>query len=507
MKMNRFITRMLSILLALILLASAALAEDQSNSDLTGYIVILHTNDSHGRADTNLGFSRVAYAKKRLEEAGATVLLLDAGDTLHGLPFATASEGESVVKVMNAVGYDAMTPGNHDFNYGWERLIELAETADFPIISANVKKENGDNLLPGSAIIEKGYAKFGVFGLTSPETAYKTNPNNIFGLTFSDPIQAAQEQTAALEEAGCTLIIALSHIGMEEGADVASTDVAEQVEGIDIIIDGHSHTVLEEGQWVDDTLIASAGEYIEYIGCIIIDPEGRAEAGLLTEEDLNEYAEDAEVKRLIDEITASQDELLNVAVGQSSVALEGAREKVRTEETNLGNLAADAFRSETGADVALINGGGVRDSIPAGEMTKKQLVTVFPFGNYVVTLNITGEQLIEVLENGVSCYPDADGRFPQVSGVSFKFDPDQEVGSRVFDVSIDGEPVEPEKTYLLATNDYIAAGGDEYPLADVPVAGEFSAMEEILIDYIASQNGSIAPETEGRILMEAKPAQ
>ena len=177
---------------------------------------------------------------------------------------------------------------------------------------------------------------------------------------------------------------------------------------------------------------------------------------------------------------------------------------VRTGETNLGNLAADAFRIATGADVALTNGGGIRDSIPAGDVTKKQLVTVFPFGNYVVTLNVTGEQLLAALENGVSRYPDADGRFPQVSGISFKFDPAQAPGSRVFEVQVGEEALDPECIYLLATNDYIAVGGDEYPFADVSITNEYSSMEEILIDYIASFDEPIAPEVEGRIVMEAK---
>ena len=506
MKMKRFISLMLSVLMMIIMMASGALAEEAAG-DLTGYIVILHTNDSHGRVDTNLGFTRVAYAKETLEAAGANVILLDAGDTLHGLPFATVSEGESVVKVMNEVGYHAMTPGNHDFNYGQERLAELSEIANFNMIAANVVKEDGSRLLLSGGILEKDYAKVGIFGLTTPETVYKTNPNNVKGLTFVDPIESAREQVAELEDDDCTLVVALVHIGLDETAEVTSLDLAEQVEGIDIIIDGHSHTELENGLWVNDTLIVSAGEYIENIGCVVIDPQGRAEAGLLTAEDLNEYAVNEKVDQLIAEINASQDELLNVVVGQTGADLEGTREMVRTQETNLGNLAADAFRSATGADIALTNGGGIRDSIPAGDITKKQLVTVFPFGNYVVTMNVTGAQLTAMLENGVSRYPDADGRFPQVSGMSFRFDPDQAVGSRVFDVQVGGEPVDPEKTYVLATNDYIAIGGDEYPVADIEVTGEYSAMEEILIAHIASFNEPIAPETEGRIVMGAKPAE
>ena len=506
MKMKKLISLLAAAMMLITLLAGAAFAEDAA-VDLTGHIVILHTNDSHGRVDANLGFTRVAVAKERLEEAGAVVLLLDAGDTLHGLPFATVSRGESIVKIMNEVGYDAMVPGNHDFNYGADRLKELAGMAEFPVLAANVVNADETTLLEGAAIIEKGHVKFGVFGLSTPETVYKTNPLNVGGLTFADPIEAARKQVAALEAEDCTIIIALAHIGLDESSGVTSREIAEQVEGIDVIVDGHSHTVLEDGLWVNNTLIVSTGEYIEAIGCIDIDSEGAAAATLLTGDDFGEADVDAEVDAVIAEITTAQDELLNVVVGQTSVELQGAREIVRTSESNLGNLAADAFRNATGADIALTNGGGIRDSIPAGDITKKQLVTVFPFGNYVVTMDVTGEQLTAMLENGVSRYPDADGRFPQVSGLSFRFDPEQPAGSRVFDVKVGGEAVDPAKTYVLATNDYIAIGGDEYPVGDNAVTGEFSAMEEILIAYIDSFEAPVAPEIEGRIIMEAKPAE
>ncbi len=504
MKMRKMLCMLLCALMMLALCAPAFAEAIDQPIDLSGHIVILHTNDSHGRVTDNLGFTRVAVAKERLEEAGATVLLLDAGDTLHGLPFATVSEGESIVKIMNAVGYDAMVPGNHDFNYGADRLVEVTENAEFRVIAANIENADGDTLLSESVVIQKGTVKFGIFGLSTPETAYKTNPKNVEGLTFTDPIEAAREQVDYLEAQDCTVIIALAHIGLDESSEVTSRMIAEQVEGIDIIVDGHSHSLLEDGLWVNGTLIVSTGEYIQNIGCIDIDSEGNAAATLLTAEDFGQADVNADIDALIADITASQDELLDVVVGQTGVDLQGAREFVRTGETNLGNLAADAFRSATGADIALTNGGGIRDSIPAGDITKKQLVTVFPFGNYVVTVNVTGQQLLAMLENGVSRYPDADGRFPQVSGMSFKFDPAQTVGSRVFDVMVGEEALDLTKTYVLATNDYIAIGGDEYPLADVPVLNEYSAMEEILIEYIDSFDAPVAIEAEGRIVMEAK---
>ena len=499
--------KMISLLLCVVMCLCGCVALAQENvpmTDLNGHIVILHTNDSHGRVNDNLGFDRVAVAKERLEEAGAVVLLLDAGDTLHGLPFATVSEGESVIRIMNAVGYDAMTAGNHDYNYGTDRLIELANMADFPLMAANVVGEEGIPLFDGAAVIEKGNVRFGVFGLSTPETAFMTNPANVEGVTFADPIETARAQVAALEAERCTIIIALTHIGLDESAAVTSAMIAEQVEGIDIIVDGHSHTTLEKGLWINNTLIVSTGEYISAIGCVDIDSNGAAAATLLTEADFGVADVDEEVETLISEITAEQDEMLNVVVGQTGIELQGAREFVRTGETNLGNLAADAFRMETGADAALTNGGGIRDSIPAGDITQKQLVTVFPFGNYVVTVNVTGEKLLAMLENGVSRYPDADGRFPQVSGITFKFDAAQPVGSRVYDVTVGGEALDLARTYLLATNDYIAVGGDEYPMEDVSIVNEYSTMEEILIDYIASSEAPIAPEVEGRIVMEAK---
>ena len=507
MKMKKLISIMMTVLL-LCLAAFPAMAEGAAQAiDLTGHIVILHTNDSHGRVDTNLGFSRVAYAKNTLEGAGATVLLLDAGDALHGLPFANISAGEAVVRLMNAAGYDAMTVGNHDFNYGHQRLAELSGMAEFPMLASNVVKEDGSLLLSGSVVLEMNSVKFGILGLATPETMYKTSPDNVEGLTFTDPIEAAKENVAALEAENCTLIIALTHLGLDEGSEITSKMLAEQVPGIDVIVDGHSHTLLEEGMWVNGTLIVSAGEYIENIGCVDIDPSGVTAATLLTGEDLGAAEGDEAVQALVAEIAAAQEEQLNVKVGSAAVDLVGERALVRTSETNLGNFAADAIRGATGAEIALINGGGIRDSIPAGDVTKKQLAMVFPFGNYAVLMEVTGQQLLDALEHGVSLYPAEDGRFPQVSGMSFKFDPAQSAGSRVFDVKVNGEVLEAERVYTLATNDYMATGGDEYPLTDTPLTGEFDSLEEMLIAYMESFGTPIEPGIEGRIVMEAKPAE
>lgn len=501
MKMRKLMAIMLAALTALCLCAGTALAEDMAQSiDLTGHIVILHTNDARGNADENLGYSRAAVAKERLEGAGATVLLLDAGNALYGAPLANVSKGEDVVRLMNVVGYDAMTVGSQDLALGADRLAELAGQAQFKLVSANLVKEDGANLLPGSAIIEKGNVKFGVFGLIESSVMSRAEA----GMSAADPVETAKAQVAALEAENCSVIIALAHIGADENAELNAELLAEQVEGIDVIVTGHSDAALEDGVWVNNTLIVCAGGGIENIGCVDIDGTGLTAATLLTDEDFGEADVDAEIDALIEEIRAAQEAQLSKVIGQTGVELNGAAESVCAGETNLGSLAADALRSAAGADVALISGGSFSASIPAGDITLGQLADVFPAGSFGMTLSVTGEQLNAILEHGVSMSPAADARFPQVSGVTFKYDEGQPAGSRVFDVKVNGEAIDADKTYLLAATNAIAAGEWEYPMDALPVVGELGALYEALGDYISSFETAITPEVEGRSAAEAK---
>ncbi len=483
--------------------ASAEQVINLEGKDLSGYTVILHTNDSHGRVvpDSNsgyMGFTAVSALKKYCEAAGAQVILLDAGDTLHGLPIATLEKGESVVKLMNMAGYDAMAPGNHDFNYGAKRLLELKTKMDFPLLSANVTyKISGERFLPDNTIIEKNGVKYGIFGLSTPETAYKTNPNNVTEIEFTNPVEAAKTEVADLEAKDADVIIALAHLGTDKSSEFTSDLVAEKVDGIDLIVDGHSHTVFESGSKVGDTLIVSTGDYTRYIGAVTIDPKGNITAGLVNSTVFQET--DKNIDTLLADISAEQEKLLSEVVGRTSVYLDGVRENVRTRETNLGNLATDAFRYATGADVALTNGGGIRASIEAGDITKKDLVTVFPFGNYVVTKNVTGQAIIDAMEVGAASYPEPLGGFPQVSGITFEIDASKPSGSRVVNLKINGTPVDPAKTYLLATNDFIVAGGDGYTMfTGFDIVNEYGAMEEIIINYI-NERKSVNSKVEGRI--------
>lgn len=471
---------------------------------MSGQTVIIHTNDSHGRGVADggnkvMGFAAVSALKKRYEAAGANVLLLDAGDTLHGLPFATLSKGGSVVKLMNMAGYDAMTPGNHDFNYGSDYLAEISEQMDYPLISANAMiKDTGKTLLPANTIIEKNGIKYGIFGLTTPETSTKTKPDNVAGIRFDSPVEAAKRQVTELKAAGVDYIIALAHVGLLENSEYTTEMVAKQVEGIDVIIDGHSHTYLKDGLWAGDTLIASTGNYLQAVGVVTMKADGSKTAVLVTQEEFTE--QDDSISQAAKEIQEEQDAMLAEVIGHTDVALDGEYMHVRREETNLGNLAADAIREETGADIAMINGGGIRATVQAGEITKKDLVSVFPFGNYVVTKKISGKVLKEFLEAGFDTYPEKKGGFPQLSGVTVSFDSSKPAGSRVQSVTVQGKALDENQTYLFAANDYIMSGGDSYTmLSDLPVEGEYGSLEEILINYIKNA-GVVNIQVEGRIV-------
>lgn len=469
-------------------------------------LTIVHTNDVHSRVTGNdndlIGYARLATLVKELREAG-NLILLDAGDTTHGLPIATVSNGESIIRLMNQIGYDAMVPGNHDFNYGYERLVELNEMADFPILAANVVKEDETRDLQEYTIIEIDGLKVGIFGLTTQETTYKSNPKNTEGLEFRDPVAVAEEMVVKLEEEGVDLIIALAHIGVDEESHPKATDVAERVEGIDIIVDGHSHTKLDEGKLVGDTLIVQAGEHLKNIGLVdieFVDGEiAKKEAKLISFEEALELEEDEEISKEIARLEEENQKILSVAIGQSNVELVGEREVVRAGESNLGNLATDAMLDITGADVAMTNGGGIRASIPAGEITKGNVLEVFPFGNYIVVLELTGEEILNALEHGVDTYPELAGKFPHVAGMTYKIDPSKEAGNRIVELLVDGEPIELDKSYTLATNDFMAVGGDGYTMfEDAPIVGEFEGLDEALIKYI-EKIGVVEYEVEGRI--------
>jgi 5'-nucleotidase / UDP-sugar diphosphatase len=473
-------------------------------------ITLLHTNDSHSKVEESqyegMGFAKLATLMEQYEKQNENTLILDAGDTFHGSPFATTSKGESIAQLFNALGYDALAAGNHDFNYGYQRLLELTGLVDFPILSANVRHEADDTRLLDPYIIEEvDGVKVGIFGLTTPETTYKTNPKNVEGLTFTDPVEEAQAMVAELQSQDVDVIVALTHLGTDASSTETSIKVAEGAPGIDVIVDGHSHTTNLEKHG-DNTLIVSAGEYTENLGVVQLKIDSSnnligTDADLITKEEAAEMeiTEDTDIRALIDSINEKNDEILSEVIGSTNVKLDGEREQVRGGETNLGNIITDSMVSATGAEAAITNGGGIRASIQAGEITKGDVVNVLPFGNFVVTKKFSGAVIKEALEHGTSDYPNVKGAFPHVSGMTYEIDLHAEAGDRVKNIKIKGEPVDLEKEYLIATNDFMAVGGDDYTMfTDGELVNEFSALDEILINYI-NENSPVEPKVENRI--------
>jgi 2',3'-cyclic-nucleotide 2'-phosphodiesterase (5'-nucleotidase family) len=459
-------------------------------------LVIIHTNDTHGRAlyveEREIGFALVAAEAERLRQEGERVLMLDAGDTFHGTAMASLHKGESIVEFMNKAGYALMTPGNHDFNYGADRLIELAAMADFILIAANVRNDAGP-LFPPYEVIDYGDLKVGVIGLVTTETYFKANPAGLVGIFFDDPITAARSALEELAGEEVDLVIALTHLGLDLESDaVSSRQLAEAVEGIDLIIDGHSHHRLPEGEWVNNTLIAQTGSHSSDIGVVRISfPPGDSRhisASLIDVTGAASLEPDPKVTAAVEQYSALNESILQEIVSYSSTDLIGESELVRTRQTNLGDAIVAAMLLESGADVALINGGSIRTSIAAGPVSRGDLIAVLPFGNTAAVVEVSGAELVAMLENGLGDYPEPSGAFPHVGGFTYSFDPDAEPGSRSSDWLVGGRPLDQEAKFLLVTNDFLLAGGDNYEmLKGKRVLFEYGTLDELLAAYMAEQ--------------------
>ncbi|WP_053984339.1 bifunctional metallophosphatase/5'-nucleotidase [Niameybacter massiliensis] len=454
-------------------------------------VKILHTNDTHSNVKDDgksiIGFAKLATFVET-EKANGNVLMLDAGDMFQGLPFANIEKGHSIVEIVNQVGYDAMTIGNHEFDFGADNLMSIMDKLNYPVIAANVLKGEEQAVQP-YIVKEFDDVKVGVFGMATPETAFKTHPDNVVGYTFADIIETADATVKTLKETEkVDIVVMLSHLGLEEG-DYTSDLVAKGVEGIDVIVDGHSHTTLPEGRMEGETLIVSTGTALKDIGQVeLVVEDGKVvskTATLLGYEAFNEVAPKQEIIDAIAKVEEAQKPMLEKVVGTTEVKLVGDREVVRTGESNLGQLATDAMIELTGADVAITNGGGIRASIEAGDITMNNMVTVFPFGNTIMVKEIKGSDLLAALEYGVDSFPETKGAFPHTAGITFTLNAYKEAGSRVSDVKVSGEALDLNKMYLVATNDFMAAGGDGYTMFEsYPIKAEYNTLMDTLLAYV-----------------------
>ena len=479
------------------------------------YLYVVHTNDVHGRIEEGPG---VGYAKlSTLVNMGRSVtnknLLLDAGDVSHGTLLTNLFEGETSAVLLDMLGYDAVVPGNHDFNYGQERLIEAAQFAEqysnLRVLAANVLDAHGNMVFQPYQLYYFDGFTVGVIGATTPETETKTHPKNVEGLSFmsDEVVYGAQGLIDEVRERA-DYVIVLSHIGLDADGSygVTSRMLAENLKGIDLIVDGHSHSVLENGLRVGDTLIVSAGEYMESVGLVeIAVRNGKAvgETALLipasdvADPSQNEFAKmlgisevpaDPTVVAYIESQKARVEEITSEVVAYTPVRLDGERNNVRTKPTNLGNMIARSMVEATGADAAFTNGGGIRASIPAGDVTRGDIITVLPFNNTVVVIEVTGQDIYDALEWGYSRLPESNGGFPQTANLGIVYSRFSDPGNRIKRVLINGRLVDRDATYKIATNDFMAAGGDGYTMFDKPIVMYGRGLDEVLTDYMVKHN-------------------
>ena len=517
--------KLLPLALALAMLCSLSITASaaETEADLSDTIIILHTNDVHGAVD---GYAKAAALKATYEGLGAYVLLLDAGDFVQGTPEVNLGQGETAIELMNLAGYDVAAPGNHEFDFGYSNLKELEKRADFELLSANVQYKNKAAFDGNTTFQAPDGTKIGVFGLTTPESATSVHPKMIKNVTFlggEELFDCARAQVEELKAEGCDVIICLGHLGIDPSADGwRSVDLLEQVDGIDLFIDGHSHTDLADVQalvgedcMVNDAILTSAGTAFESIGLAVIS-DGALIATTLLLEDLT-VDDDKETAAYIKELREEIDKEYGAVFAKSEVLLNGERADIRTKETNLGDLVTDAMlwaasEADVKADMAVVNGGSIRTSIPAGEITRKQIHTVLPFNNTLAIVEVTGAELLEALEASTYLMPESLGSFPQVAGIECTVDigvpydqGDLYPGTtyhapasirRVTIKTVGGEVFDLEKTYTIATNDYLAADGDTYSVFGRAAVNYDTgiALDQAVMDYIDEKLHGVVKE-------------
>lgn len=479
---------------------------------------LLYVNDFHGfalpykplGADQALGGAAyLAAAVEKLRREKPT-LLLAAGDMIQGNNWVNLFRGASAIEMMNAMKFDAMAPGNHEFDFGLEVLRQRLSEARFPVLAANVE---GFPQLKPYVIKKVAGLRVAIIGLVTMDTPITTHPRNVDGLKFLEPEKAVEKYREKLSKEADFFIV-LAHLGHQRGRLLA-----QRVQGIPVIVGGHSHTKILEPVAVGDTLVVQAWEHAKALGVLDLTLENGKVVkyqGRLEEIKPVPGQENPAVQSIVAAYARKVDAQMDVPVAEAQVDLDG--ERVRAKETNLGNLIADIMRETTGAQVALANGGGIRASILKGQVKVKEVYTTLPFDNYLVAITLTGRQLQEALEHGISCLEEPAGRFPQVSGLSFTYSRSAPLGSRVREVLIQGQPLAPEKEYTLATNDFLAAGGDGYKVFGeaIRAASDFTEqggllksskiiyndasrwLRDIVIDNFRAQK-KVSAKVEGRI--------
>ncbi|MCM1386660.1 MAG: bifunctional metallophosphatase/5'-nucleotidase [Bacillus sp. (in: Bacteria)] len=528
--------------------------------DASKDIVILYTNDVHCAVDDNIGYAGLAAYKKDMEEKTPYVTLVDCGDAIQGKPVGMISQGEYPMMIMERAGYDFAIFGNHEFDYGIKRLAELVQNSDVQYLDCNIRysgsEENALEMVEPYHIVSYGDTNVAFIGVCTPENITSSTPAffmdesgrfvyDFYGAEDGTELYGkVQETVDECLEKGADYIILLSHLGDDESsAPFRSLDLIQNTTGVDVVLDGHAHSVIPcqivKNKDGGETLLSSTGTELNYVGQLVITPDGMITSGLISG-----YSEkDEEMQRYIEEIQSRFEDDLNQVMAHSDITLgisskDGVR-IVRTRETGIGNLCADAYRMVSGADIAFVNGGGIRADLPAGDITYGDLLAVYPYGNTLCVAEVSGQEILDALEmanrfvlSQISDNGNAvgeNGGFLQVSGLMFSVDTSvtssvvtDENGMfvscgnvrRVKDVKVlqkDGSyvPLVPNQTYTLASHDYmLKEGGDGFAMfmEDLLTLDEgmsdYQALTAYIRNYLGGTIGSEYGSPQGRIVIE-----
>ena len=535
-----------AILLAALLMVTAIpawAAEGESAGEESRGVYILYTSDVHCGYDQGFGYAGLWEIRNTLEREGYETILVDDGDSIQGEASGTLTDGEAIIKLMNAMKYDIAIPGNHEFDYGMDRFLELVGMAEFPYISCNFRKD-GELVFDPYKIVEAGGMKIAFVGVTTPQTltgatpAYFQNENGEYIYDFCQDdtgealYDAVQEAVDAARAEGADYVYVMGHLGMESTAEPWTYyDVISHTDGIDEFLDGHSHDteqVVMKNKAGKEIPRSAVGTKMNCIGYSLIDPkDGIKETNIWSWPNGKSAPElfniENEIREAVDSTNAALEETLSKVVAKSDVDLSifdpvekdasgNPIRMIRRAETNLGDFCADAVRIRSGADIALMNGGAARSDIKAGDITFGNIIDVHPFNNEVVVIEATGQQILDALEWGARGVPDESGAFLQVSGLSYEVDASVKSGClfdensmftgiegerRVKNVKVGDEDLDPEKTYTVGGNNFLLLkNGDGFTMFnDAKVINQGVAIDnEVLIDYIVEDLGGTIGE-------------
>ena len=471
-------------------------------------LTILHVNDVHGHilprieksVDPKNPIGGAAYLAAMIAAERAAnpegTLLFSAGDMFQGTPISNVFRGRPVIEIMNKLRFDAMAVGNHEFDWGPDQLVALAKLAKFPFIAANITDTQGraPPFLKSSLILKRKGLKIAVIGASTPDTPFTTKPGNVRGLVFSEPEKILPGIIAEVRKTGADLVIVVSHLGLD-----ADRFLAEKVRGIDVIVGGHSHTAVTTPVSVGTTIITQAKCYNEYLGVLKLNIDRRSKEVIdYTKDNVlkktlsgPDNALDPEIAGIVAKYRDQIKEEFEKTIGETAVDLiRNARG-----ESNLGNLICDAMKEAAGSRIAFHNSGGIRANIPKGRITLEQIFTVLPFENEIISMDLTGEQIRIILEQNVN----QEHGILQVSGIRVGYDMNKPAGSRVVEATTDTGVLDPAKVYRVATNDFLAAGGDRYRAfkkgRNISYAG---SVRDAVADFLRARS-PVDPRTEGRI--------